>query len=58
MPLIDQIVTILDKRYYVEDSGTLGGRFQHHKKVASAIKSLAEDYYFRHKDELREYLED
>lgn len=42
-PLIDQIVQLLDKRYYVEDVGILGGRFQHHKKVAAGILSLIGD---------------
>ena len=56
-PLAEQIVDILDKRYMVEET-VLGGRFQLHKKVASAIVSLASDYYFHHKDEVKEYRED
>lgn len=62
-PLATQIMEVLDKRYYIEGDedakhlmdGMLGGRFQHHKKVAMAIVSLASDYYHKHPEETREY---
>lgn len=58
-PIMNQIIEVLDKRYFVEEEGAiLGGRFQLHKKVAAAIISLTSDYYFKHPNELKEYVED
>jgi hypothetical protein len=56
-PIGDQIIEILDKRYYIDDI-VLGGRFQVHKKVAMAILSLTSDYFYNHKDELKPYVDD
>lgn len=65
-PIGDQVIEILDKRYYAEApeedkgllDGMIGGRFQHHKKVAMAILSLTKDYFYRHPEELKPYVED
>lgn len=57
-PLMEQLVEVLDKRYLVEESGILGGRFQHHKKVAAAVISLCSDYYAKNPGEAKHYVED
>ena len=65
-PIADQIIEILDSRYYAEApkedqqvlDGILGGRFQHHKKVAMDILSLTSDYYHKHPEEVKPYVED
>lgn len=58
-PLQAQIIELLDKRYYVEEeAGLLGGRFQLHKKVSAAIISMASDYFAKHPDEVKHYVED
>ena len=58
-PLQEQIVEVLDKRYFVEEeAGVLGGRFQLHKKVSAAIISLASDYFHKHPEEVKPYIED
>ena len=57
-PIADQIIEILDKRYYVEDAGIMGGRFQLHKKVAMAVLSLTSDYYFKNPEQLKPYIDD
>jgi len=43
-PIEEQLMDLLDKRYYVEDS-MLGGRFQHHKKVVAAIMELTGEHF-------------
>lgn len=65
-PIMDQIIEVLDKRYYVEESEDtkksmdilLGGRHQLHKKTASAILSLTSDYFFKNQEKLKPYVED
>lgn len=57
-PIQEQVIQILDSRYYVEDVGIAGGRFQLHKKVSGAIYSLMSDWFAKHPEEAKHYVED
>ena len=57
-PLQEQIIDVLDSRYFVDEAGLLGGRFQLHRKVSSAIMSLASDYYAKHPTEAKHYVDE
>ncbi len=56
-PLADQTIEILKKRFAV-DFPVLGGEDQYFKKVAMALISLCQDYYFHHPEELKPYVDD
>ena len=57
LSLEQQLIVLLDKRYLVEGT-VLGGSYQLHKKVASAIMSLSSDYFYKHPEEIKPYVED
>lgn len=56
-PLGDQFIELLSKRYEAPGQ-VVGGETQYHKKAALALISLANDYYFHHQEELKQYVED
>ena len=56
-PLGDQMISVLWKRFEVPGI-VVGGDMQYYKKAALALISLAQDYYYKHPEELKPYTED
>ena len=56
-PLTEQFVEVLKKRFIVDAVG-VGGEAQYYRKAALCLKALAEDYYAKHPEEAKEYVEE
>jgi len=56
-PLGDQFIAFLYQRFEVPGV-VMGGDMQYYKKAAMGLMSLASDYYARHPEEAKLYVED